>query len=408
MMTLGAAYLRAPTGRSPTPWSWRRGRRLLRSVVLVSLVASTLGRIGEGVGVTAACADSADGVTLSGRVEDQEGRPIVGARVSATATGHRRQSTRDVTTGSNGAFEFGSDLELPCALEAMHPLDSTLGTREALLVRDRGTVVVLVLRSLGSVGGSLRLPSGDTFSGDVDVHLTKRSRARVGDLVTRQRRMSIRGGLFALYGLSDGPYELAIVPAGLAWLFSRFEVEGGRQTTIGRVVLEAGRSVRGVVVDSSGRAIQRALVESIERGGSEIYTDDEGVFEIPRVPSRPVAFEVSRHDFLMQTVFVGSRERGLVRMALVRPVRIELTLTKPVSPGWSLILEGSVAPARREIREIVDGSATVFASAGRMRLTWQRLPTAPSAEQVVVREWTAAEGEIVTQTIDPPLTQPSK
>jgi len=258
------------------------------------------------------------GLAVSGIVVDEAGQPL--SDVDVKAHSHRDTyaalEKREhgimvhdavVSTDTSGRFTVAHLLPGKSLLSVEKPgymLRGSTGeegdsieTPSEVVVTAGATGVKLVLRYLGSLRGRLRRSDG------TPIH-----RFTVND-------MSFEG--------EDGAFRLPIEEPGVMWLtfdapgltrtVREVRVEPGQDVDLGDLVLEAGRRVRGRVVDATTSApVAKArvfvrLVRPARVSGSEggwvpelasVETDPSGAFEFEPVESGPLSLDVAHSGYL--------------------------------------------------------------------------------------------------------------
>ncbi len=197
-----------------------------------------------------------EGGFLTGRTVDDSGRPIAGAAVAPEALGGRGlpQLVADslaVRSQADGTFALGplpagafSMLLSPAGYAAVHT-QATVTSLQSVDLHD------VVLESALAVRGQVRDRQGTAIAGAL---VRVQPRAGGGD-VTAEAETEADGG-FIVGGLSAGAYSLTAEATGYA--------DGHATGTAGgepvSIVLDAGATIVGRVVDATGQPVDRATV----------------------------------------------------------------------------------------------------------------------------------------------------
>ncbi|NOK03819.1 MULTISPECIES: carboxypeptidase-like regulatory domain-containing protein [Myxococcus] len=239
------------------------------------------------------------GEPVSGIVVDELGRPVANATVDATSPSKRWKAVHPVLTTSDaeGRFVLHSLPEGECSLrvskegykfEATEPRVPNMSP-PSVLARSGARDVRLVLRSQGRIRG--RVVRGD------------------GSPITRftinHDPFRDPEGAFMLSPRDEGELRLTFEAPGLTRAVRDVKVSAGEDLDLGQVRLEAGRNVRGRVVDAAtSKPIEDAIVEVHlpgEGGALEEVTalavdvsQPDGTFAFPLLEARPL-------DVLVQT-----------------------------------------------------------------------------------------------------------
>lgn len=227
------------------------------------------------------------GQPIAGIVVDADGKPIAGASIAATGLSSKTPQTATATTGSDGAFQFGSLRAGPYQLvatspahaETKVPLVLTGESEVKVVMSTRGTVRLQVLAANDQPVKSYRISLKKHFP---------QSPASIGNVMDWADR-SINpgdyprdlGGEWALIkGLPSGDYRFQITDNAHAKTLSPAftVVEGGPPVEV-VCKLTLGGTITGTVIDDRGQPVADATVTTDMNGG---LAADTGIFEIFR------------------------------------------------------------------------------------------------------------------------------
>ncbi|HEY7112190.1 MAG TPA: carboxypeptidase regulatory-like domain-containing protein [Thermoanaerobaculia bacterium] len=300
--------------------------------------------------------------TISGRVLDAEGNPVPGARVYWTASRTEEEALADDTAG----------VDQKAAGETRTAAD---GTFRATLAAQPGAVAVRV-EAAGLPGAVLPGPydaADATTLPEIELPAAEKLAGKVVDesgkpVAGARVRVSSRGLLDADVGLfasavsgADGGFTIPNAPKGLRSLEVRaagfapsvrplLEATGNE-----RVVLKAGGTVSGTVLEVSGKAAANAIV-SCESVAAR--TGSDGKYRLTGVPAGTRAVEALGDDEAI-------RKDG-VKVAAGSVVELPLKLAKAATIGGTVVDETTrkpVAGVRIAVRD--PGGRGFFASAPR-------------------------------------------
>jgi protocatechuate 3,4-dioxygenase beta subunit len=227
------------------------------------------------------------GLAIRGKVKDKAGAPIAEARVDALATARMmpfRSAPRDARSEADGSFAVAGLDPGPYRLRVSAPGFGDVEKR-AEAGADK---VEIVLSPAGTITGVVV----DEKDRVVEAfHAVLRSASREGRGIHRSTGIEATAhpeGRFTLEDVAEGAYVLEVsAPDHPPATVSDVKVTPGTSTDVGRVRLTAGGTVKGTVVDTSGRAVSGARVMALpqEPGvsfgyGLEAESDMGGAFEI--------------------------------------------------------------------------------------------------------------------------------
>ncbi|HSF19580.1 MAG TPA: carboxypeptidase regulatory-like domain-containing protein [Vicinamibacteria bacterium] len=272
-----------------------------------------------------------DGLAISGFVVDESGVPIENAEVTAGSSAFMVDFARGAVssghavTSSNGTFEIVGLEAKEYRLAATAP--GFVNDFREETVEAGATDVVLVLERGGSIRARVVDEEGTAIE-HVEVSLTPAPRTRRAGM---GRSVESEGGRILLEHLLMGEYVVSVSSQGLRpTRLTRVEIESGEVTDLGTVVLTAGGSIRGWVLDPDDNPLPGARA----RAGTgtryfehEAPTDAAGYFEIAGLEDGVVDVHVSHSDYadaVAQDVEVRA-EAGpaTIRVRMTRGGRIE-------------------------------------------------------------------------------------
>ncbi len=237
------------------------------------------------------------GLTIRGRVVDVDGRGVAAARVLGFFAGESA-TLPDATADWDGSFVLAG-LE-----PGTHWLDVTAaghgGAKRQVAAGSQD--VVITLAPAGTLAGRVVDERGSAIEAFT---VLARATAPRGDIVISQAPLAVEAsdGRFVLEDLAEGDYVVEAYAAGRRPGSSEaVSVRPGRAVDVGRIRLEMGATVRGVVVDAGGVPIAAADVMAlgptrsrspIPRGASGL----DGGFELQGVPFGVVDICAQHPDF---------------------------------------------------------------------------------------------------------------
>jgi protocatechuate 3,4-dioxygenase beta subunit len=233
--------------------------------------------------------------TIFGRVSDELGKPVSGARVNLLPPAGRRAllagrwaSARPATaSGGDGAFRLrgvapGAAVSIQAAKPGFVP-----ARRDGISPSGESAKgIVLVLRRGFEARGRVVNEREEPVAG-AEVRLTRNERHDSGSFfsssdssVGRPAATSDRDGRFVARSLQEGQYSVRFSREGFAAKMATFEVKDQGVTEWPAVVLRASAPIAGVVRNGKGDPIAGARVFSFDpgRGSDSATSDAEGRF----------------------------------------------------------------------------------------------------------------------------------
>lgn len=231
------------------------------------------------------------GATLSGRVVDDEGRPVAHARgrLAAAGEGGLRGFLRQQRVAERAAFRTGVDGTFKATrlapgdgqtLTVTHPdfEPRALGGLSLPPGGARSGVSVVLARGL-TLAGVVKDGEGNPVEG-AELLLNQARSFRggrggaafqvsfVGGPEDRPRRASGPDGRFEFKGLAAGEYTLVARKAGYSEALLEPARAGERSEPV-ELVLNAGAAISGVVLDSNGAPAEGYFVQARSRSGGD-------------------------------------------------------------------------------------------------------------------------------------------
>ncbi|MEM1202795.1 MAG: carboxypeptidase-like regulatory domain-containing protein [Acidobacteriota bacterium] len=252
------------------------------------------------------------GATVAGKVTDDEGRPLAGAKVEATApgSGYLRFATdgsgQEVITGADGRFEV-PDRKAGERIDLVASKEGFVTARTSGIEAPNAEDVVLVLGPASTVSGRVVDEAGDGVT-----------RARVSlqdEGASSGPGFSRRGpsawtdpeGFFRVEGLEPGIRRLRVqgegfIPAERAGI----EISKGVDLEGVEVVLKRGATVSGRVTAKGGDPVPEAMIRVASAGGRSMgragflnsaRTDADGRYQLGGVEPGRRTLEVYHSEF---------------------------------------------------------------------------------------------------------------
>ncbi|WP_238539945.1 carboxypeptidase-like regulatory domain-containing protein [Corallococcus macrosporus] len=317
------------------------------------------------------------GASVSGIVVDEHGRPVADATVDADNLPTQLDGTSLAThTDAEGRFTLHHLMEGDCWLRAskdgyVFEDGRTPGRHSILrqgLARSGAQDVRLVLRSLGHIRGRVVRRDGSPIT-----------RFTLGEQTFRDPE-----GAFHVAIERAGLQRLTFEAPGLTRAVREVQVAEGEDVDLGEIRLEAGRLIRGRVVDAeTSRPLEEAVVELHIPGDDDPWgevapvaaevTDREGTFAFAPLEARPLDVRVRTnrgHPWFRQSIGPGDED---LELRVFPGARVEGTLTdrhgQPVEALVQLVPDGidmsvgvEAAPGTFHATNVRAGTYTLSAS----------------------------------------------
>jgi hypothetical protein len=225
------------------------------------------------------------GLTISGRVVDESGTPVVSASVSSSQPARGMMSASGelfVTAETDGEGRFVLAGLSPGA-QHVNASAPGYGYSESVLVEPGASGVTLALKRAGSIRGAVVDPEGGPVT-SFRVMGRSAERGRGTRMVTVQDAE----GVFVLESVVEGEYALEITSQDfLPEVVSGVRVSAGNLTEVGTVRLRRGGTIVGTVVNSSAEPVPGATIQAFTPGQrrfqmmeSDTSSDRQGPFQI--------------------------------------------------------------------------------------------------------------------------------
>ena len=360
------------------------------------------------------------GLVLAGRVLDEDGRPVAGARVRVLRlAGMSTLPVTEETTGEDGRFTAAGLSEGTWRVRVTPPTGRNLLPAEEDLdlpggpleiVLSPGAVLEVTVRT--DDGEPLREPSVTARrvdEGEGAERRTFRGKRLADDEAPPSEAR------FRVEGLPAGTWVLHAGAAGRAPARSEeIELAAGEVVDDLELVLDRGIEIEGVVVErGTGAPIEGAIVR-VRDGLDEAVTGPDGGFVLGGIPAGSVVLHAEHPDHAPADVSLavsGDQPPGPVTIELGRGGRVVGTVTRwdgtPL-PGQVIEVRGEaglLGSARTAedgsyvVDRIPEGSVAVVrhAFAGEIEAMDQRQATVPEGGEVRVdfRVGTTVEGTLL-------------
>jgi hypothetical protein len=348
------------------------------------------------------------GLTIRGRVRDKAGVGIKDAQLHASAP-RLRGLPLDTQSEADGSYVLAGLDPGPYRVSVL-----ALGHAASGRSIDAGAENAdFVLAAGGSVVGVVVDDAGKAVEAyEVQAQPTQESLGYYAGGDTRS--VADADGRFTLEDLNEGTYVVEVSAPDLApSSVSGVKVAAGRATDVGRVRLQKGGIVRGVVVDAGGGAVAAATVTVLGPGQPwaqlrrpEATTDGAGSFEVRGVPTGRAVATATHPSYAPARVsdldVDPARGPTETRLELAHGGRIEGVARKRdgtplagVQVRWSpLRPDGHPFEHRAPVPAGVDGTFVLeHVAPGRAALTLFSSPVPGRLTSVQQREVDVREGE---------------
>lgn len=360
------------------------------------------------------------GDMIRGRVVDDQGRAVPGARVegrwlqaSVSGADVAAWEAQTVTSDAAGAFELARVRPGQWQLQAYAP-EAAIAARFARQLRPATVTagaehVELVSAGLGAIAGSVEVADGALPSGVVVI-------------ASGQHAACTPSGSFLLDGVPEGRHRVVVAGDDLApFALPEIEVHTRATTALGRIVVERGRTLRGSVLDRAGRPLAGAKVSAgmglhlrgygARRGDLDnpelriAYSDRDGSFELRGLRGGALVAEhpsggrsafvpvSAATDGLTLLVGVSGEVRGKLTRAGV-PMAAQVVVAREAT-GAAMFRALSDRGGQYRLSALPPGAYTLtVASRGEQSYALERRDV-----QVTARETQHADFELATGTV---------
>lgn len=241
------------------------------------------------------------GKKITGRVLDDSGKAIQGAKVSASSWGPGSFSGNEAKTDASGKFTLSGLEDGSFTVQASA---KGYGQGSKSEVSPDKEPIDLTLNRAGTLKGRLMFGNPGKPIANFTVEANPKESAdtnpafRMFRMNGTSKRQSDPKGEFTLEGLTPGSYTIVAKADGLQDLLKEgVDVRGGETTDVGELTLEAGGVIKGKVVSKpeglpvAGAAVRvkgAGLFDPRNFGGNRagsVMTDLAGRFEIRGLPT---------------------------------------------------------------------------------------------------------------------------
>lgn len=286
--------------------------------------------------------NAGEGLTISGRVTDEAGKPIQRAYLNANSM-QGGGSYGNAQTDANGQYEIASLKDAVYRVEVHHP-QHTRKTAEDVAAGTRNLDFVLGKR--GSVEGRVLAASTRQPITDFFIYHTAGTQRLEPWMRDAFRGVHDAEGRFALNDVEAGDATVHVQARGYAPASQHVgNLVGGGTVSGVEILLEPGVQVEGTVVNSSGTPVAGAQVflgeaPMYNRGQSALaQTDREGRFTLDTLPGGASRIAVSHPSYApgYADVNLNAGARGTVQIVLGSGGTVEGMVT---SGGTALAGQG--------------------------------------------------------------------
>lgn len=216
---------------------------------------------------------------ITGTVVDSAGQPIGDAQVTASAEGISDPAARsawlvrgvqETTTDQGGSFRFAGLPDGTYRVRAARPSanEAALWLAAGVATTPNAAPIKVVVPSDGRALGKVQLPDGKPA-----VAFT----VMLDD--TRPLPFVTKDGAFAVPAV-PGTYALTVSGPGFLTTSKQVTIAENKDTDVGTITVQPGRSITGRVVDEQGTPVAKATVAAgalLTGGGAELYIKSESI-----------------------------------------------------------------------------------------------------------------------------------
>jgi uncharacterized GH25 family protein len=255
------------------------------------------------------------GGSISGRVIESTGTPVAGATVRPSVNvtspeewnqGFGNVFAISVATLADGSFKLEGLLPHKAYTVSATQKDHAPGASKGIVVERRGSVegIEITLPPGATIRGRITDASGSTgiAGASVQAQLERQEESENRFFVQNNQGPSAAAsdseGNYILKALAAGSYTVRVQAKDrMSASRTGVEVEEGGTASGIDLVLGAGETLRGKVVDSDGAPVAGADVQISSNESAQTRTDAEGKFQATGVPKGSVSVNVSKQGF---------------------------------------------------------------------------------------------------------------
>ena len=219
------------------------------------------------------------GGAISGTVVDKRGQPIGDAQVIAEpdwsgGTADRAawsvRGVQEAVSDQAGAFRFAGMPDGSYRVRAARPgaSEATLALSPGVVTKPSATPIKIVVPADGHAVGKVQLADGKPAAAFT---------ITLGN--TNPLAFTPKDGAFLVTGAA-GTYPLTVTGPGFVTTAKEVTIQEGKDTNLGTITVNPGRSISGRVIDEHGAPVAKATVAAgalLTGGGAELYIQDESI-----------------------------------------------------------------------------------------------------------------------------------
>ena len=261
-----------------------------------------------------------DRSSITGAVVDPRGRPVVGARVSATSSLNiGSYESHIATSDAKGRFEVTGVVPGEYELSAERPDHEVADTRRTVAAKSGDSGVKIVLPEVSTLSGRVLLEGKPVpYYG---VYITEPE----PQWLAYPLEVRSTEGRFAKHGVPAGMWRVTFAGPGFApKTLKNVSIPDGRDLDLGDVMVDHGQHVGGHVLDARGAPIagasvtvhtrassfNDAVLDLIANGTLSTVTDQSGAYQLDGI-SPPAIAGLTNHIVATQARLGTSGEREL-------------------------------------------------------------------------------------------------